>query len=255
MTADFTTVTLITGASSGLGRALAMTLAAQGHWVVACARNQTALWQLAEEPSVQGRILPVALDITDEQQIGAAASLVQQRFGRLDTLVLNAGTCEYVDANAPELAMFERIMRLNFHAQVAMVAAFQPLLREAAQPQLAIVSSLAHLFPFSRNQAYGASKAALSYYADSLRVDLPWLHLLLIEPGFVDTPLTAQNSFQMPFLLTVDDAAARMAKAMAQRQLRCRFPKRLVASLNVLRLLPYGLRQRVAAKLARATDV
>lgn len=253
MTADPTTVTLVTGASSGLGRALALELAAQGHWVVACARNQAALWQLAEEPSALGRILPVTLDVTDELQIAAAAALVQQRFTRLDTLVLNAGTCEYVDASSPDLAMFERVMRLNFHAQVAMIAAFQPLLQQAKQPQLAMVSSLAHLLPFSRNQAYGASKAALSYYADSLRVDLPWLHVLLIEPGFVDTPLTAQNTFQMPFLLTVEDAATRMASAIAKRQLRCRFPKRLVASLNVLRLLPYGLRQKVAASLARAS--
>lgn len=253
MTADRTTVTLVTGASSGLGRALALKLAAAGHWVVACARNQGALWQLAEEPQAQGRILPVVLDITQPAHIAAAVAMVQQRFARLDTLVLNAGTCEYVDAAAPDLAMFERVMQLNFHAQVAMVAAFQPLLQQSAQPQVAFVSSLAHLFPFSRNQAYGASKAALSYYADSLRVDLPWLHVLLIEPGFVDTPLTAQNNFDMPFLLTADDAAARMTTAITQRQLRCRFPRRLVASLNLLRLLPYRIRQQVAAKLAGAS--
>lgn len=251
MTTDPTTVTLVTGASSGLGRALALKCAAEGHWVVACARNQPALWQLAEEPNAHGRILPVPLDITDRQQIAATVLLLQQRFGRLDRLVLNAGTCEYVDAATPDLAIFDRVMALNFRAQVAMVTAFQALLQQSVQPQLAIVSSLAHLFPFSRNQAYGASKAALSYYADSLRVDLPWLHVVLVEPGFVDTPLTAKNDFAMPFLLPVDDAAQRIAKALQRRQLRCRFPRRLVWSLTLLRCLPYGVRQRIAATLAR----
>ena len=126
-----------------------------------------------------------------------------------------------------------------------------PLLQKSDQGTLAIVSSLAHLFPFTKAEAYGASKAALSYFADSLRVDLTDLGITvsLIEPGFVDTPLTQKNDFKMPFLLQVDDAAARIRKGLQAQQQRIRFPKRLVWSLHLLNLLPYSVRCKVAARI------
>lgn len=244
-------VSVITGASSGLGHALALELAAQGHWVVACARSHDALWQLAEQPNAHGRILPCVMDMTDVAHIQQVLATVQQRFGHVDNLILNAGSCEYVDVNALDLALFRRLFELNFFAQLQMIQAFMPLLKASHQPLLALVSSLAHVFPFSKNQAYGASKAAVSYFADSLRVDCPELTVQLIEPGFVDTPLTQKNQFSMPFLLSAEDAARRMAKALNQRQLRLQFPTRLVLTLKLLNCLPYGLRQRVAKALGR----
>ena len=244
-------VSVITGASSGLGRALALELAAQGHWVVACARSHDALWQLAELPSAHGRIVPCVMDMTDIAHTQQAFTMVQQRFGHVDNLILNAGSCEYVDVNALDLALFRRLFELNFFAQVHMIQMYLPLLNASAQPLLALVSSLAHVFPFSKNQAYGASKAAVSYFADSLRVDCPELTVQLIEPGFVDTPLTQKNQFSMPFLLSAEDAARRMANALQQRQLRLQFPTRLVLTLKLLNALPYGLRQRVAKALGR----
>jgi NAD(P)-dependent dehydrogenase (short-subunit alcohol dehydrogenase family) len=119
--------------------------------------------------------------------------------------------------------------------------------------QLAFVSSLAHLFPFGRAEAYGASKAAVSYFADSLRADLAptGIDVCLIEPGFVDTPLTRKNDFPMPFLLSAGEAAIRIADKLERRAWRIRFPQRLVWSLQLLRCLPYGVRQRVAAQFAR----
>jgi short-subunit dehydrogenase len=123
------------------------------------------------------------------------------------------------------------------------------LLQLANEPKLAIVSSLAHYFPFTRAEAYGASKAALSYFTDSLRVDIAGsgIQVTLVEPGFIDTPLTQANDFSMPFMLTAEDAASRIANAIHKGALRYRFPKRLVFSLSLLNLLPYTLRQRVAA--------
>lgn len=246
-------VSVITGASSGLGYALALELASQGHFVVACARSQTALWQLAEHTRAQGRILPCVLDITDPIQIQQAVAMIEQRFGYVDQLILNAGSCDYVDVAARDIAPFQRMLALNVVAQVQMLHAFWPLLRRSSLPLLCLVSSLAHHFPFSRNQAYGASKAALSYVADSLRVDCPWLCVQLIEPGFVDTPLTQKNTFPMPFLLSATQAAQRMATALDNRSLRLQFPRRLVLTLRLLNCLPYRLRQRVAAWLGRRT--
>lgn len=245
-------ICLITGASSGLGRALALEYATNGWKVLAVARSVerlNALVKASVDANSPGQIVPISLDVTDlkaaetcMQQIGA---LVPQ----LDLALLNAGTCEYVELPDWPADAFSRTFALNFHAIAMMVPMLLPLLQKSKAPKLAIVSSLAHYFPFTRAEAYGASKAALSYFTDSLRVDLAGsgVQVTLIEPGFIDTPLTQANDFTMPFMLTADDAAKRMFNAIDRGALRYRFPKRLVFSLSLLNLLPYNLRQRVAA--------
>jgi len=244
-------VCVLTGASSGLGHALALELANRGYRVFALARSADKLTQLAAQ---HANIVPYPIDVTDAQALHRFAQDLQQdhlQAGQLDLIVLNAGTCEYVDAQALDLAAFERTFALNVHGVVASTAQLLPLL--ASDGQIAVVSSLAHLFPFSRSEAYGASKAAISYFADSLRADLAGTKqsVCLIEPGFVDTPLTQKNDFPMPFLITAADAANRIANALQQKAWRLRFPKRLVLSLQLLRCLPYGIRQRLAAALAQ----
>lgn len=246
-------VCLITGASSGLGRALALHFARSGWQVVALARSQVLLEQLRLEHAGID-ILPV--DLTDSAQLAAATAELSARYGRLDQVILNAGTCEYVDAEDLNLGSFERTFHLNVLAVVACIKAWLPLLQRSSTPRLAIVSSLAHLFPFGRAEAYGASKAAISYFTDSLRVDLAHtpIQVCLIEPGFVDTPLTQKNDFPMPFLLSSADAASRIYRALALGSLRLQFPRRLTWSLKLLNLLPYRLRQQLAARMARQTQ-
>jgi NAD(P)-dependent dehydrogenase (short-subunit alcohol dehydrogenase family) len=243
-------VCLITGASSGLGRALALQFARSGWQVVALARSQVLLEQLRLEHAGID-ILPV--DLTDSAQLHAATAELSARYGRLDQVILNAGTCEYVDAEDFNLGAFERTFTLNVLAVVACTKAWLPLLQRSSTPRLAIVSSLAHLFPFGRAEAYGASKAAISYFTDSLRVDLAHtpIQVCLVEPGFVDTPLTQKNDFPMPFLLSSTDAANRIYRALALGSVRLQFPRRLTWSLKLLNLLPYRLRQQLAARMAR----
>ena len=243
-------VCLVTGASSGLGRAIALQFARSGWQVVALARSQGLLEQLRREHAGID-ILPV--DLTDSAQLAAATAELSARYGRLDQVILNAGTCEYVEAENLDLGAFERTFCLNVQAVVACTKAWLPLLQVSTTPRLAIVSSLAHLFPFGRAEAYGASKAAISYFADSLRVDLADtpVRVSLIEPGFVDTPLTQKNDFPMPFLLSSTDAASRIHRALALGKLRLQFPLRLTLSLKFLNILPYGLRQKLAARMAR----
>jgi short-subunit dehydrogenase len=237
---------LITGASSGLGRELAIQYAKDGWQVIAVARSVNALNELHQQYNT---IHAFPLDLTNTELLSSAIDHLSEQIPTLDLVILNAGSCDYVDATALPLDIFERTMALNFQAQVAAVKLLLPLLRKSGQGTLAIVSSLAHLFPFTKAEAYGASKAALSYFADSLRVDLTDLGITvsLIEPGFVDTPLTQKNDFKMPFLLQVDDAAARIRKGLQAQQQRIRFPKRLVWSLHLLNLLPYSVRCKVAA--------
>ncbi|MBU2427369.1 MAG: SDR family NAD(P)-dependent oxidoreductase [Gammaproteobacteria bacterium] len=237
---------LITGASSGLGRALALQYAAAGWQVLAIARSGERLQQLSQQSPW---IRCLVLDLTDGAAVEASVAEIRQLMPRLDLLILNAGTCEYVDVADFELAAFDRTFAVNFFSVVAAVKYWMPLLQESTRPQLAVVSSLAWLFPFTKAQAYGASKAALSYFTDSLRLDLTGqgVEVCLIEPGFVDTPLTRKNDFAMPFILPVEQAAARMIRAIDAGKLRYRFPKRLAFSLALLNLVPYRWRQKMAA--------
>lgn len=242
---------LITGASSGLGRELSIQYAQAGWQVIAIARSVNALNELHQQNK---NIHPFPLDLTDGKSFAAAVDHLSQQIPALDLVILNAGSCDYVDASNLPLDIFDRTMALNFQSVVTAVKLLLPLLQKSEHSTLAIVSSLAHLFPFTKAQAYGASKAALSYFADSMRVDLAdsAVRLCLIEPGFVDTPLTQKNDFKMPFLLQVKDAAQRIRQGLDAQQQRIRFPKRLVFSLHLLNLLPYSLRCKVAAGMRQS---
>ena len=245
-------ICLITGASSGLGRALALEYAGRGWKVIAVARSAERLAEVVDlglQANATSQILPLSLDVTDNTAVDKAIQQIAMMVPQLDLVMLNAGTCEYVDLPDWPLDAFQRTFAINFHAVAMMVPKILPLLQLANEPKLAIVSSLAHYFPFTRAEAYGASKAALSYFTDSLRVDIAGsgIQVTLVEPGFIDTPLTQANDFSMPFMLTAEDAASRIANAIHKGALRYRFPKRLVFSLSLLNLLPYTLRQRVAA--------
>ncbi|MEO3678680.1 SDR family NAD(P)-dependent oxidoreductase [Rheinheimera sp. FR7-31] len=242
-----TSTCLITGASSGIGHQLAQHYAANGWTVYAVARSKDKLDDLAKSAG----IIALPLDLTDSAAIQDTATRLQQEGVVLDLLLLNAGTCEYVDATDLDLAAFERTFAINFQAVVAATKFFMPLLKASLSPQLAIVSSMAHFFPFTRAEAYGASKAAVSYFADSLRVDLAdsGISVHLIEPGFVDTPLTQKNDFAMPFLVPVEQAATRIYNGLLSGQSRIRFPRRLSFTLKLLSLLPYNLRNKMAQRM------
>ncbi|MEO3865441.1 SDR family NAD(P)-dependent oxidoreductase [Rheinheimera fenheensis] len=242
-----TSTCLITGASSGIGHQLAQHYAANGWTVYAVARSKDKLDDLAKSAG----IIALPLDLTDSAAIQDTATRLQQEGVVLDLLLLNAGTCEYVDATDLDLAAFERTFAINFQAVVAATKFFMPLLKASLSPQLAIVSSMAHFFPFTRAEAYGASKAAVSYFADSLRVDLAdsGISVHLIEPGFVDTPLTQKNDFAMPFLVPVEQAANRIYNGLLSGQSRIRFPRRLSFTLKLLSLLPYNLRNKMAQRM------
>jgi NAD(P)-dependent dehydrogenase (short-subunit alcohol dehydrogenase family) len=240
---------LITGASSGIGRETALYYAKQGWTVYALARSADKLAELAALQPKQ--IIPVSLDLTDLAAMQAWRESLPAELN-FDVVLLNAGNCEYVSALDLELAAFERTFAINFQAVVASTKLFLPTLK--AGNTLAIVSSMAHFFPFTRSEAYGASKAAVSYFAESLRVDLAdtGINVCLIEPGFIDTPLTQKNDFAMPFLMPVAEAAKRIFEGINAGKIRLRFPKRLGYFLKALSLLPYGIRTKLAARMKQS---
>ncbi len=239
----------ITGASSGLGRSLALALAGKGNRVIASARNQAELDKLAE---LDANIVALACDITDETALEAAGERILEIAPHLDQVILNAGNCEYLDFPEPDWAAIRRVMEINFFGTVNCVKMALPLLRRSTggRPHIVAVASQVTAAPFPRAEAYGASKAAMQYFFDSLRLDLAaeGIDITTVNPGFVDTPLTRKNDFPMPFLMDVDQAAARIVKNIESRPLSYSFPLRLSAMLALSKLLPGVWQKMVAPK-------
>ena len=236
---------LITGATSGIGEALAYLAADDGHNVIACGRNAKKLEKLASH----SRISTLQFDVTDEEKTLEILSDVH-----CDIAVLNAGTCEYVDIDDIEPAMFKRVFEPNFFGVVNAVAALIPQLKPGNQ--LVIVDSLARLLPFTRSQAYGASKAALYYFTKTLEVDLTNKGVIVqsVSPGFVETPLTDKNDFEMPMKISVDEAAQAMLKGILSKHKEIYFPSTFAWILRTFGTLPARLQKSLSIKLKQKSE-
>lgn len=236
---DISKVIWVTGASSGLGRSLALRLAGGGAKVIASARNQKALDELAAQ---HRNIHPLAIDITDQAACDALPGRMAEITPHLDQAILNAGACEYLDFPDPDWEAVRRVMEVNFFGTVNCVKVALPMLRQSngKRGHLVVVASQVTAAPFPRAEAYGASKAALQYFCDSLRIDLApeGIDVSVVNPGFVDTPLTRRNDFTMPFLMDVEEAAKRVDSKLRARPWRYAFPLRLSLLLGFSRLMP-----------------
>lgn len=226
----------ITGASSGIGYATAKALALSGNRIIASGRNRETLDTLAKESS---NITPLICDLVVDSQEDIAQSL-SDLSPFLDRIILSAGDCQYLDINSSDWSCIQQVMDINFHGTVRAIQAALPLLKKSHNGHIVGISSMASMAPFTQAEAYGASKAALSYSLSSLRIDLKRYNIDVtdIMPGFIDTPLTQKNDFSMPFLLTPDDASKRILKAMEQRKFTAAFPKRLYFLFKFLTFIP-----------------
>jgi short-subunit dehydrogenase len=244
----------ITGASSGIGEALTKALVQQGHHLFITGRRQDALDALAAVDN--GKITSARADTTSREELEAISATLEVK-GDLDMAVLNAGTCEYLDIANYDSEVIEKNINTNVVGTARSLDIALPALRRTVkkgkQATLVIVSSSAWWFPFGRAEGYGASKAALTYFAHALRADLAQegIDVVVVSPGFVKTPLTDQNDFPMPFLVTAEDAADRIVKGLQKGKREIAFPKRFTWSLKVLGALPQGLIDRMSASMSR----
>lgn len=232
---------LITGATSGIGRQLALDYRRSGWQVWGCGRDGERLHALADEG-----IIPLQFDGRDS----AAMAVIAADLPALDLLILNAGNCEYMDlAEGFDGALFARVIETNLIATGHALAAFLP--RLVSGSRLAIVGSSVSWLPLPRAEAYGASKAALDYLAATLRLDLAskGIGITLIRPGFVQTPLTAKNDFPMPCLVTVEEASRAIMSGLAAGRHQIHFPRRFIWLLRLLGALPTGLWLRLGRTL------
>ncbi len=234
----------ITGASSGIGAALSTELAARGFVVAATARSEKALAELADTAA---NIHAFAGDITDRSGMAALVDTIERDLGPIDMAVLNAGI--YLPTNFPEFDadLFDRSFAVNLGGTVNCLAPLVPLMSGRGRGRIAIVSSVAGYGGLPTSAAYGATKAALFNLGESLAMDLAahGVKVSMIAPGFVRTPATDVNTFPMPFIISADDAARRIANGLEKGQAHIAFPKRFSYLLRLINLLPRGLYTRL----------
>ncbi len=239
----------IVGASSGIGHTLAQKLL-KTNKVVVSARNRTALETLVEEDTAANlTIFPC--DVTDTASLRVTAQKIDEKFGCIDRVIINAGICEYFDVQNPDWDMMRRVMEVNYFGAINTAAKALPLLRKSKKEKahMVAVASMASDLAFPKAQAYGSSKAALKYFFESMRVDLAEenIGVTVVQPGFVETPLTAKNDFPMPFMISVDQAAKVIIDKMQGKPLLIRFPKRLSYLLGTMSRFPW-LWYQIASK-------
>jgi NAD(P)-dependent dehydrogenase (short-subunit alcohol dehydrogenase family) len=233
-------VAWIVGASSGIGRATASRLHALGAVVVVSARNAAALTEfVADHPGSHA----VPLDVGDRAAMGAALQQVLALRGRLDLAMYCAGHYRAMRAADFDLAEAKLHLQVNFVGALHLIDAVLPTLAKQGQGHLSLVSSVAGFRGLPKALAYGPTKAALQHLAETLYFDLhpAGIGVSVINPGFVATPLTAGNGFDMPGLLTPDQAARHIVRGWSGGRFEIHFPKRFTLWLKLMRLLPYGL--------------
>lgn len=244
----------ITGASSGIGRALAVRLAKSGWRVAASARSEEGLRKLAKE--VPENIHPFPLDVTDMDETRAAFEAIEKRLGPVEMAVLGAGTFTRDGAFGFSAETAARMISVNLQGACnALDPVLQAMMRRG-RGQIAIMASVAGYTGLPGGATYGATKAALNNLCEAMKPEAERrnVSLSIINPGFVDTPLTARNDFPMPFMISAEEAAEHIERGLSDHRYEIIFPWKMKLAVKLLHALPAGLRFAITRKLVRAQE-
>jgi NADP-dependent 3-hydroxy acid dehydrogenase YdfG len=239
----------ITGASSGIGEALAREFAARGATLGLVARRRDALEALAA--SLPGRHHIYAVDVTDRDALIAAGRAFEQAVGGADIVIANAGISVGVKTEHYEdLAQFEKVLTTNVLAMASTFHPFIARMKQVRRGTLVGIASVAGIRGLPGSEAYCASKSAAITYLESLRVEMAKHHIrvVTISPGFIRTPLTSKNPYRMPFLMDAADFAPRAADAIVAGVRYRTIPWQMGVVAVLLRMLPRWLFDRVTAR-------
>jgi NADP-dependent 3-hydroxy acid dehydrogenase YdfG len=243
-------VVLLTGASSGIGEAITIELAKRGAILGLIARRESLLRDLVgkcEKESATARAFP--LDITDETAVRAAAENLRSEFGKIDILIANAGiggNSQSAENLKPQ--DFNRVINTNLSGAVNSVAAVLPEMVERGSGQLVAISSLAGFRGLPKSAAYCASKAGMTAYFESVRLDVQdrGVAVTIIQPGFIKTPLTSGRENKMPFLMELNASIPHFLRAIEKKKKFAAFPWQLATIVRAGKFFPAWLYDKIA---------
>jgi len=246
-------VIFLTGASSGIGEGLALAMAERGAVLGLVARRREQLENLASECEAKGAKAAIfPCDVTDAAAIQAAADAMRLEFGHIDILIANAG----IGGNDPETRSYnpeavKKVIDTNLMGAVNCVHSIVPQMLERGQGQLVAISSLAGIRGLPKSAAYSASKAAMTMFFESVRLDTrgKGIDVTIIQPGFIETPLTAGRTKKMPYLMKLDDAIPHFIDAIEKKKAFAAFPWQLATIVRLGKIFPAGLYDRIASRM------
>ena len=239
----------LTGASSGIGAGLALEMAKRGATLGLLARRAELLKDIAAHcEEVGGKARIFAADVTDAGAVKKAADDFRAEFGHIDIVIANAGIGGSADARDMDIGKVTQIINVNLLGTVNTVAAVLPQMIERNSGQLVAISSLAGYRGLPKSAAYCASKAGVSNFFESLRLDLrgTGIDTTIIHPGFIKTPLTEGRLSRMPFLMELDDGVNRILKIIEKKKRSAAFPFPLSTLVRAGNFFPMWLYDRIA---------
>ena len=228
----------ITGASTGIGKALAIKFADNGWNVAASARRESLLKELEESNK---NIFAYPLDVTNKENCRKVFRTIEDKFKNIDISFFSTGTWDPKKEKDIDVEQIENVMKVNFFGTLNCIKSVEEYYRKRGNGHISIVSSIAGYRGLPNSTGYGPSKSALNNLAESLYFDFKryGVRVSLISPGFIKTPMTDKNNFKMPFLKTVDYAAEKIFKGLTKtNQFEIHFPKQLTLILKFLKILP-----------------
>lgn len=239
------------GASTGIGAAMVPLLVRQGARVAISSRSAESLDRIAA--SQGDRVIAKPLDVTDRAAMGRAADELRAAWGRIDVLLYNAGTWAPVDVENFDVDNFEQQIAVNYTGMVRAIGAVLPDMLARRSGEIVGVASLSAYGAFPRAEAYGSTKAAVNYLLQCLRIDLAKhnIGVTTVNPGFVDTQLTSENDFPMPFIMQPGDAAKAIVDGLRAGRTEIHFPRRLSLPLKIVTALPRPIYEWILARTAR----
>ena len=241
----------ITGASSGIGKSLALKFANEGWQVAASARREDLLNQLSESNQ---NISPFPLDVTSRENCEEIFEKIKNKFESIDTCFFSTGTWDPKKEKEINIDQMKKVMEVNFFGTLNCIKAVEMYFKEKKNGNISIVSSIAGYRGLPNSTGYGASKAALNNLAESLYFDFGRynVRVSLISPGFIKTPMTDKNQFKMPFLKTPEFAAEKIYNGLINgSSFEIDFPKELTLILKFLKILPDGVYFKLIRKLTK----
>lgn len=237
---------VITGASSGLGKHLALGYASSGNELILLARRKEKLEEVAVQCRAQGaKVETIVSDVNDFDAMYAIGTQLAKK--SIDRIILNAGISVGHSGGVTPFNDFHRLFQTNFLSVHALLEPIIPKLLEQKSGEIVFISSLASLMSMPTSVAYSSSKRALNAYAEGLRYQLkPYgVEVMNILPGFIDSEMTQKNRFKMPFILSTEAGVQRIMKAIAKKKRFYPFPLRFYLMIKATLLLPQFLRDRI----------